>query len=54
MFIVERRDRNGTWYRWSIGGSEYSATHVAENAKSSYPDSQFRVLDERGGVRYII
>lgn len=55
MFYVQRKDAGyGNWQVWGSAGSEYSATRYADSSKENYPRSQFRVIDERGLVRYIV
>lgn len=52
-YIVEKREPGSNWYRYSSTSSEYGATVMAESAKKVFPNATFRVLDDKGSVRFI-
>lgn len=53
MFKIERRDVGSNWYVYTTTSNEFSATSVAEVLKRSFPKSNIRVVDPKGGVRAI-
>lgn len=50
-YWVERRDKGGTWYRYTSNNSETAADYSADITKSNHPDSQVRVVDSKGNIR---
>jgi hypothetical protein len=54
QFIVETKEKNSYWYHHSSHASEYAATAYADRSKGVNPQRSYRVVDERGNVRYIV
>ena len=52
-YWVERRDNGGTWYRYTSNNSEVAADYSADGIKRQFPNSQIRVVDDRGSVRSV-
>lgn len=50
-YYVERRDKGGTWSRYTSNNSEAAADYSADSMKGSNPDSQVRVVDSKGNIR---
>lgn len=52
-YNVEQRNGNGSWFRHSNHSNEYTANSSMDNAKRDNPDSQYRVVDDKGNTRGI-
>jgi hypothetical protein len=54
-FIVEIQERNGgSWLRHGSFSDESSAIRGAQSQHSSRPDRSYRVVDDKGNVRFVL
>lgn len=54
-FIVEIQERNGgSWLRHGSFSDESSAIRGAQSQYSSRPDRSYRVVDDKGNVRFVL
>ena len=54
MIVVEAREPNGNWYRFSSHGNESAAILYADSNKRSNPHRTYRVVGDDGSIRYIV